>query len=123
MSINDGILQLGGLIITALATYGVARLTRSGAREANQTTGWSTLVSALQKEVESLRRDQDSEKIHIAEMDKGNRDLAHRIYVLEGSRRRWKWWGRQVVDVMKERGIICPPPPEPLEDTNPDMEI
>lgn len=120
--LNNGFIQLLGVVLTALSAYGVAKFNRSGAREINQTTGWTNLVSALQKDVEELRKEEDSFKVHIKELDQGNRDLARRVLVLENSRRRWKWWGRQVVDVMKEKGIICPPPPESLDDTDPNLK-
>ena len=122
VKLSDEMIQLIGLVITALSAYGVAKFTRSGAKEANQTLGWTNLVAALQKEVSDLRQEEDETRVRIKELDQGNKDLAKRVYVLESSRRRWKWWGRQVVDVMKEKGIICPAPPEPLEDTDPNME-
>lgn len=122
MSLGDGLVQFLGILVTAIATYGVAKVTRSGSREANQTTGWTNLVSALQKDVERLNKDENECKERIEELDRGNRDLSRRVYILESSRRRWKWWGRQVVQVMKEKGIICPPPPESLEDTDPNLK-
>jgi cell division protein FtsB len=122
VQLGDGVIQLVGILITALATYAVARVTRSGSREANQTTGWTNLVSALQKDVEALRKEEDDTKKYIRDLDQGNRDLARRVNVLEISRRRWKFWGRQVVEVMREGGIVCPQPPESLEDTDPKMD-
>ena len=122
VSLSDGLIQFLGILVTAIATYGVAKATRSGSREANQTTGWTNLVAALQKDVAELRKEEDSSATRIKELDQGNRDLARRVYILESSRRRWKWWGRQVVEVMREKGIICPPPPESLEDTDPNMK-
>lgn len=121
-AIPDGILQLVGIIVTAVSAYGVAKFTRYGSKEANQTTGWTNLVAALQKDVEALRKEEDESKKFIKELDNGNKDLARRVYVLERSRHRWKYWGRQVVDIMSGQGVIFPNPPEPLEDTDPNME-
>jgi len=120
--LNNGFVQLMGIFLTALSAYGVARFNRSGSREANQTTGWTNLVEALQREVGELRKEEDDTKKHVKEMDEGNRDLARRIYVLERSRHRWKGWGQRVVEIMQERGVSFPSPPEPLEDTDPNME-
>lgn len=122
VNLGDGVIQFLGILVTAIATYGVAKVTRSGSREANQTTGWTNLVAALQKDVSDLRKEEQECELKLKELDQGNRELARRVYVLESSRRRWKWWGRQVVDVMREKGIICPPPPESLEDTDPNMK-
>lgn len=119
--LNESILGILGIVITALSGYAVAKFTRSSSREANQTVGWTNLVAALQSEVRELRKEEDDTKIHIKELDQGNRDLARRVYVLERSRHRWKGWGQQVVDVMKIRGISFPPPPEPLDDTDPNI--
>lgn len=119
--LNSGIVQLIGIFLTALSAYGVAKFNRSGAKEINQTTGWTNLVTALQKEVSDLRTEEDQTKVQIRELDQGNKDLARRIYVLERSRHRWKWWGRRVVEIMQERGVIFPNPPEPLEDTDPNV--
>lgn len=120
--LNNGFVQLLGITITALSAYGVAKFTRTGAREANQTTGWTNLVAALQIEVASLRKEEDDTKVQIKELDTGNKDLARRIYVLERSRHRWKYWGRQVVEIMETQGVHFPDPPEPLEDTDPNMQ-
>lgn len=125
MNLGDGMVQLlsfFGAAITALATYGVAKLTRSGSREANQTTGWTNLVAALQKDVESFRKEEEENKKFIKELDEGNKDLTRRVYVLERSRHRWKYWGRRVVEVMSDQGVIFPDPPEPLEDTDPNLQ-
>ena len=53
--LNSGIVQLIGIFLTALSAYGVAKFNRSGAKEINQTTGWTNLVTALQKEVSDMR--------------------------------------------------------------------
>ena len=122
MTLGDGILQLTGVIFTAVVTYGVARLTRRGSREINQISGWSTLVAALQKQVAELETREDNIQDRVKELDQGNKDLSRRIYVLERSRHRWKGWGQRVVEIMSERGIIFPTPPEPLDDTDPNMK-
>ena len=122
MTLNDGIIQFIGIVITALATYGVAKLTRSGAKEANQTLGWTNLVTALQTEVKQLRNEEDDTRSHIKDLDTGNRDLARRVYVLERNRHSWKHWGRTVVEIMRVQGVIFPDPPEPLDDTDPGIE-
>ena len=122
MSLNDGMLSLIGVLVTAIVTYGVAKLTRSGAREANQISGWTNLVGALQKEVKELNEREDITQSKVKELHQGNQDLARRIYVLERSRHRWKGWAQRVVDIMKARGIEFPSPPEPLDDTDPNME-
>lgn len=109
-------------VSTALSAYGVARFNRRGSQEANQTTGWTNLVAALQAEVRELKKEEDDTKAHIKELDQGNRDLARRIYVLERSRHRWKYWGRTVAEIMLGQGVIFPNPPEPLQDTDPDLE-
>lgn len=115
-------LSLIGVLVTAIVTYGVAKLTRSGAREANQISGWTNLVGALQKEVKELNEREDITQSKVKELHQGNQDLARRIYVLERSRHRWKGWAQRVVDIMKARGIEFPSPPEPLDDTDPNME-
>ena len=120
--LEGGWAQTIGVIITALSGYGIARITRAGSREANQTTGWTSLVGALQKEVSDLRTEEDSTRAEIKKVVEESQSLARRVYVLERSRHRWKGWGQQVVEVMQERGIRFPPPPEPLEDTDPNME-
>jgi cell division protein FtsB len=109
-------------VSTALSAYGVAKFNRSGSREANQTTGWTNLVAALQAEVRELKKEEDDTKAQIKELDQGNRDLARRVYVLERSRHRWKYWGRQVAEVMSGQGVTFPDPPEPLGDTDPNLE-
>jgi hypothetical protein len=123
--LNSGITQLLGILITALSAWGVARFTRSGAREANQTTGWTNLVAALQKEVGELRveqaRDESTNQARFKELDQGNRELAARVFRLERSRYRWRHWAQQVVRLMEAQGITFPPPPESLEDTDPSM--
>lgn len=119
--LNNGFVQLLGVFLTALSAYGVAKFNRSGSKEANQTTGWTNLVAALQKEVGDLSEKEDKTEERIKELDQGNRDLARRIYVLERSRHRWKFWGRRVVEVMQEQGVRFPDPPEPLEDTDPNV--
>jgi FtsZ-binding cell division protein ZapB len=119
--ISSPFVQLVGVFITALSGYLIAKFNRSGAKEANQTTGWISLVTALQKEVEELRKEEDATKAHIKDLDQGNRDLARRVYVLERSRHRWKGWGQQVVEIMKARGIEFPTTPEPLDDTDPNI--
>lgn len=120
--LNEGILGALAVVITGVSAYVVAKFTRNSSREANQTTGWTNLVSALQAEVKELRREEDDTKLHIKELDQGNRDLARRVYVLERSRHRWKGWGQQVVEIMKGRGIDFPQTPEPLDDTDPNMQ-
>lgn len=120
---NNGFVQLIGVILTALSAYAVAKFTRSGAKEINQTTGWTNLVTALQAEVASLRKEEDDTQDRIKELDNGNKELARRVYALERSRYRWKWWGRRVVEVMETHGITFPSPPEPLEDTDPNMKV
>lgn len=123
--LNSGITQLVGILITALSAYGVARFTRSGAREANQTTGWTNLVAALQKEVGELRSEQArEEKLNqdrFKELDQGNKELASRVFRLERSRYRWRHWAQQVVRIMEVQGLTFPPPPETLEDTDPSI--
>lgn len=120
--ISSPFVQLAGVFITALSGYLIAKFNRIGAKEANQTTGWISLVAALQKEVEELRKEEDDTKAHIRDLDQGNRDLARRVYVLERSRHRWKGWGQQVVEIMEARGVTFPTPPEPLDDTDPNMK-
>lgn len=117
--LNSGLIQLLGILIPAIAAYGVAKFSRSGAREANQTTGWTNLVAALQKEVEDFRIVEDKTEVEMRELIKGNQDLTKRVLALERSRHRWKWWGNQVVEVMRGQGVAFPPPPEPLTDTDP----
>lgn len=120
--LNNGAVQILGVLITALSAYGVAKFNRSGAEEANQTTGWTNLVAALQKEVSELRREEDETKAYVKELDNGNKELARRVYVLERSRHRWKGWGQQVVTIMETMGIVFPGPPEPLDDTDPNIK-
>jgi len=122
LSLSDGMIQLVGIVITAVSAYTVAKFTRSGAKEANQTIGWSNLVAALQKEVAELSVKEDKTEARIRELDQGNRDLARRVYVLERSRHRWKGWGQMVAEIMKEKGVVFPNPPEPLQDTDPNMD-
>lgn len=121
--LNNGFVQVVGVLITALSAYGVAKFNRSGAREANQTTGWTNLVAALQKEVGDLRTELANEETQnqtrYKELDLGNRELARRILRLEKSRYRWKHWGQLVVPIMEGLEIRFPPPPEGLEDTDP----
>ena len=123
--LNSGVVQLVGVLITALSAYGVARFTRSGAREANQTVGWTNLVAALQKEVSELRAEQVREETTNAsrfkELDQGNKELASRVFRLERSRYRWRHWAQQVVRIMEAQGLTFPPPPETLDDTDPNM--
>ena len=122
---SSGLVQFAGIIITALSAYGVARFNRSGSREANQTTAWTNLVGALQKEVANLREEQtrvDSlsrERFRI--LDEGNRNLTDRVNRLERSRYKWKYWGQRIVPLMEEQGVRFPPPPEALEDTDPNL--
>lgn len=118
---SNGFVQFMGVFLTALASYGVARFNRAGSREANQTAGWTSLVSALQKEMADLRTEEDKNAAHIKELNEGNKDLARRIYILERSRHRWKGWGQRVVEIMKVMGVEFPSPPEPLEDTDPNI--
>lgn len=108
-------LQFIGVVLSAAVAFAVAKFNRQGAKEANQNTGWSSLVAALQKEIEALQKKQDSEDLKI-------KDLTYRVSQLESSRRRWKWWGRRVAEIMEERGIPCPAPPEPLEETDPNLQ-
>lgn len=121
MPVSDGVIQAIGLLLTALSAYGVAKFNRSGSKETNQTVGWTNLVAALQKEVSELRKEEDETKVFIRDLDKGNKELGHRMLMLERSRHRWKVWGKRVVEIMEERGITFPPPPEQLDDTDPDM--
>jgi cell division protein FtsB len=120
--LSEGMIQFLIAVSTALSAYGVAKFNRSGSREANQTTGWTNLVAALQAEVRELKKEEDDTKAQIKELDQGNRDLARRVYVLERSRHRWKYWGRQVAEVMSGQGVTFPDPPEPLGDTDPNLE-
>lgn len=122
MQITDGFIQVASIVIAALSSYGVAKFNRAGSKEANQTTGWTNLVAALQKEVNDLNQREDATQAYIKELDKGNSDLARRIYVLERSRHRWKGWGQKVVEIMLGRGVVFPAPPEPLDDTDPNLE-
>ena len=119
---NNGLVQVLGVFLTVFTAYIAAKFTRNSSKEANQTSGWTSLVSALQTEVRELRKEEDETKAHIKELDTGNRELARRVYVLERSRHRWKGWGQRVVEIMEVRGILFPPPPEPLEDTDPSIE-
>lgn len=121
--LSNGFVQLVGVLLTALSAYAVAKFTRSGAKEINQTTGWTNLVTALQAEVASLRKEEDDTQSQIKELDNSNKELARRVYALERSRYRWKWWGRRVVEVMEGHGITFPNPPEPLEDTDPSIQV
>lgn len=122
--LNNGVVQVVGVLITALSAYGVAKFNRLGSKEANQTTGWTNLVAALQKEVGDLRSEQNNEEAQnlarFKELDQGNRELAKRLSKLERSRYRWKHWGQVVVPMMEGQAIRFPPPPEGLEDTDPD---
>lgn len=124
--INSPFVQLVGVFITALSGYLIAKFNRSGAKEANQTAGWTNLVSALQKEVSDLRISQNQEEVQnqarYKELDLGNRELAKRIVRLERSRYRWKHWGQVVVPLLEGTTLQFPPPPEGLEDTDPNME-
>lgn len=124
--LNNGLVQVLGVLITALSAYGVAKFNRTGAREANQTTGWTNLVAALQKEVGELRaeqtKDETQNKDRYKELDQGNRELAKRILRLERSRYRWKHWGQRIVPLMESQGLIFPSPPETLDDTDPNMQ-
>ena len=108
--------------LTVLGTIWVARFNRSGAKEANQTTSWTNLVSALQKTNADMQARQDELDSHIRELDGGNRELAKRVFRLERSRRAWKTWGQRVVSLMEDRGIGLPSTPESLDDTDPNME-
>lgn len=120
--LESGWVQTVGVLLTALSAYGVARLTRAGSREANQTTGWASLVAALQKEVADMRKEEDDTRTEIKRVGEEGQSLARRVYILERSRHRWKGWGQQVVEIMRVQGISFPNPPEPLEDTDPSME-
>lgn len=124
--LNNGLVQTIGVFITALSAYGVAKFNRSGAKEANQTAGWSNLVTALQKEVGDLRtlhnQEETQNETRYKELDLGNRELARRIVRLERSRYRWKHWGQAVVPLLEGTDIRFPPPPEGLEDTDPNLE-
>ena len=124
--LNNGFVQLVGVVLTALSAYGVARFNRSGSKEANQTTGWTNLVAALQKEVGELRTEQTREDTQnqerFKELDTGNRELAKRVFALERSRYRWKHWGQLIVPLMERQGFVFPPPPESLENTDPNLE-
>lgn len=118
---NSGLFQVLGVVLTALGAYFAARFARSSSKEANQTTGWTNLVAALQKEVADLNTREDQIQIYVRELDNGNKELARRIYILERSRHRWKGWGQRVVEIMESTGIIFPKPPEPLDDTDPNI--
>lgn len=118
---SEGIVATVVAFTTALSTYGIAKFTRSGTKEANQTAGWTSLVTALQKEVGDLRQEEDQTQERIKKVAQDNQDLSRRVYVLERSRHRWKWWGQRVVEIMNERGITFPDPPEPLHDTDPNL--
>lgn len=124
--LNNGFIQLMGIFLTALSAYGVARFNRAGSREANQTTGWTSLVAALQKEVGDLRAElikEETENVErFKELDLGNRELAKRVLRLEKSRYRWKYWGQRIVPIMENQGVVFPPPPESLEDTDPNLQ-
>lgn len=124
--INSPFVQLVGVFITALSGYLIAKFNRTGAKEANQTTGWANLVTALQKEIGDLRTQQNQEEvqnqIRYKELDLGNRELAKRVVRLERSRYRWKHWGQAIVPLLENTTLHFPPPPESLEDTDPGME-
>lgn len=107
--------------LTLVASVVVARFNRTGSREANQTTSWTNLVTALQKTNTEQEARQDKLDERIRELDQGNRELATRVFRLEKSRRSWKTWGQRVVSLMDDRGIKLPSAPEPLEDTDPNM--
>lgn len=121
--LNNGVVQVIGVLITALSAYGVAKFNRLGSKEANQTTGWTNLVAALQKETAELRTEQNTEEernlTRFKELDQANRELAKRLLRLEKSRYRWKHWGQLIVPLMENSSIRFPPPPEGLEDTDP----
>src|SRR5690349_25179810 len=124
--LNNGVVQVFGIVLTALSAYAVAKFNRAGSREANQTTAWTNLVAALQKEVGDLRAEIDREETQnlerYKELDLGNRELAKRVLRLEKSRYRWKHWGQRIVPIMEDQGVTFPPPPESLEDTDPNMQ-
>lgn len=121
--LNNGFVQVIGVFITAFSAYGVAKFNRTGAKEANQTAGWTNLVAALQKRNDELEKRQDYEEqqnnARFRELDTANRDLAHRTAVLERSRRSWKVWAQRVAALMSIQGITLPETPETLEDTDP----
>jgi hypothetical protein len=122
--LDSGLAQVFGVFLTAVSAYGVAKLTRAGAREANQTAGWTNLVSALQKEVADLRtelvREEKENTERYKELDISSRELTRRVLRLERSRYRWKHWGQVVVPLLEGTTIRYPPPPEGLEDSDPD---
>lgn len=124
--LDSGWAQFLAVALSALSAYGVAKLTRKGAQEANQTAGWTNLVGALQKEVGDLRtelvREEKENQGRYKELDLGNRELAKRVLRLERSRYRWKHWGQVVVPLLEGTTLQFPPPPEGLEDTDPNME-
>jgi len=120
--LNSGLFQVIGIVLTFLGAFVAAKFTRSSSREANQTTGWTNLVAALQKEVAELNSREDKNDERVKELDLGNKDLSRRVYVLERSRHRWKGWGQRVVEIMEGTGIKFPDPPEPLADTDPNLE-
>lgn len=125
--LNNGFVQVLGVLITALSAYGVAKFNRSGAREANQTTGWTNLVAALQKETAELRievtKEEQKNQARFTELDQGNRELAKRIVRLEKSRYRWKHWGQLIVPLLEREEMRFPPPPESLEDSDPNNNM
>jgi FtsZ-binding cell division protein ZapB len=118
---SEGFFQVLGVLITALSAYGVARFTRAGSREANQTTGWTNLVAALQAEIKDLRTVENQTQVEVKEVSRSNSDLGKRVDRLEINRHRWKDWGRRIVEIMEERGVKFPSPPESLEDSDPKM--
>lgn len=124
--LDSGWAQALAVVLSALSAYGVAKLTRKGAQEANQTAGWSNLVGALQKEVGALRtelsKEEQENQTRYKDLDIANRELAKRILRLERSRYRWKHWGQVVVPLLEGTTLHFPPPPEGLEDTDPGME-
>lgn len=121
--LDSGWAQIIGVVVTALSAYGVAKFNRSGAKEANQTTGWTNLVSALQKEVGDLRTEQTREETQNQEryqiLNIANQELAKRVLRLEKSRYRWKHWAQLIVPLMEAQAMLFPSPPETLEDTDP----
>lgn len=108
--LNSGLMQVLGVIFTGLTAYVVAKSNRSGSREANQTTNWTSLVAALQKEVVDLRKEQEA-----------HRALATHFYRVQESRYRWKYWGQRIVPLLETQEVIFPSPPETLEDTDPNL--
>ena len=122
---SNGFIQVLTVVVTVFGGYVVARVNRTGSKEANQTTGWTNLVAALQKQVEaSEKRQDDDEKNNqerFKELDTANRDLARRVISLEKNRRAWKWWGQRVVVLLRDCEIPVPETPESLEDTDPNL--